>query len=138
MINGTVVYFAISLASMLFSSGIAASARQCSSFCVCDTWYDLERASCVGRHLYNIHTGAPDNVQALDLSDNVISVLTSFELAVRSVIYKITFIFIPWSSLPASLARDKINLTFNAFSCYMVEGGGIRLPPLFPCYTRPF
>ncbi|KAK9295964.1 hypothetical protein QLX08_009865 [Tetragonisca angustula] len=81
MINGTVVYFAISLASMLFSSGIAASARQCSSFCVCDTWYDLERASCVGRHLYNIHTGAPDNVQALDLSDNVISVLTSFELA---------------------------------------------------------
>ncbi|KOX71376.1 Leucine-rich repeat-containing protein 4B [Melipona quadrifasciata] len=66
---------------MLFSSGIAASTQQCSAFCVCDTWYDLERASCVGRHLYNIHTGAPNNVQALDLSDNVISLLTSFELA---------------------------------------------------------
>lgn len=81
MTNGTVVYFAISLVSMLFSSGIAASTQQCSAFCVCDTWYDLERASCVGRHLYNIHTGAPNNVQALDLSDNVISLLTSFEFA---------------------------------------------------------
>ncbi|CAD1480351.1 unnamed protein product [Heterotrigona itama] len=81
MINGTVVHLIISLVSMLFSSGIAALTQQCSQFCVCDTWYDLERASCVGRHLYNIHTGAPDNVQALDLSDNVISVLTSFELA---------------------------------------------------------
>lgn len=84
MINGTVVYLIISLVSILFSSGIAVSTQQCSSFCVCDTWYDLERASCVGRHLYNIHTGAPDNVQALDLSDNVISLLTSFELAVCS------------------------------------------------------
>ncbi|XP_020718233.1 leucine-rich repeat-containing protein 19 isoform X2 [Bombus terrestris] len=55
--------------------------QQCSTFCVCDTWYGLERASCVGRHLYNIHTGAPNNMQALDLSDNVISLLSSFELA---------------------------------------------------------
>ncbi|XP_060813270.1 podocan-like protein 1 isoform X1 [Bombus pascuorum] len=55
--------------------------QQCSSFCVCDTWYGLERASCVGRHLYSIHTGAPNNVQALDLSDNVISLLSSSELA---------------------------------------------------------
>ncbi|XP_043787982.1 leucine-rich repeat-containing protein 4C-like isoform X2 [Apis laboriosa] len=47
---------------------------------MCDTWYSLKRASCVGRHLYNIDAGAPNNVQALDLSDNVISFLNSFEL----------------------------------------------------------
>ncbi|XP_012350455.1 osteomodulin isoform X2 [Apis florea] len=40
----------------------------------------LKRASCVGRHLYNIDAGAPNNVQALDLSDNVISLINNFEL----------------------------------------------------------
>ncbi|XP_076755547.1 uncharacterized protein LOC143426192 isoform X2 [Xylocopa sonorina] len=55
--------------------------EQCPSFCVCDTWYDLVRVSCTGRHLYGIHTGAPGNVQALDLSDNVISILNDFDLA---------------------------------------------------------
>lgn len=61
---------------------IAVSAQQCSSFCICDIWYNLKRASCVGRHLYNIDAGAPNNVQALDLSDNVISLINNFELEV--------------------------------------------------------
>ncbi|XP_061928784.1 uncharacterized protein LOC107998122 isoform X4 [Apis cerana] len=59
---------------------LAQYSQQCSSFCICDTWNSLKRASCVGRHLYNIDAGAPNNVQALDLSDNVISFLNSFEL----------------------------------------------------------
>lgn len=54
----------------------------CPVFCVCDNWYELQRASCTGRHLYSIDTGAPSTVQALDLSDNVISYLNNFELAV--------------------------------------------------------
>ncbi|XP_053988615.1 leucine-rich repeat transmembrane protein FLRT3-like [Hylaeus volcanicus] len=57
------------------------SSETCPSFCVCDTWYMLRRASCTGRHLYNVYTGAPNTVQALDLSDNVISFLNNFELA---------------------------------------------------------
>ncbi|XP_076627413.1 leucine-rich repeat transmembrane protein FLRT3 isoform X1 [Colletes latitarsis] len=57
------------------------SLETCPSFCTCDTWYMLHRVSCSGRHLYNIDTGAPSNVQALDLSDNVISFLNNFELA---------------------------------------------------------
>ncbi|XP_076231971.1 trophoblast glycoprotein isoform X2 [Calliopsis andreniformis] len=56
-------------------------ARRCPPFCVCDTWYGLQRASCISRHLYSIDTGAPNTVQALDLSDNVISTLNNFELA---------------------------------------------------------
>ncbi|XP_011868024.1 PREDICTED: slit homolog 3 protein-like isoform X2 [Vollenhovia emeryi] len=54
---------------------------RCPSLCVCDTWYELLRASCTGRHLYSIHTGAPSNVQALDLSNNSISILNNYELA---------------------------------------------------------
>lgn len=82
MTHGIAVYLTISLISMFSVCGTTVLTRQCSSFCVCDTWYGLERASCVGRHLYSIHTGAPNNVQALDLSDNVISLLSNFELAV--------------------------------------------------------
>ncbi|XP_024873849.1 trophoblast glycoprotein-like [Temnothorax curvispinosus] len=58
-----------------------ARAGWCPSLCVCDTWYDLQHASCTGRHLYSIHTGAPSDVQALDLSNNSISVLNNYELA---------------------------------------------------------
>lgn len=83
MTHSIVVYLTISLISMFSARGTTVLTQQCSTFCVCDTWYGLERASCVGRHLYNIHTGAPNNMQALDLSDNVISLLSSFELAVR-------------------------------------------------------
>lgn len=54
-----------------------------SSFCVCDTWLALQRISCVGRHLYSIHIGMPSsNIQALDLSNNSISVLNNRELMV--------------------------------------------------------
>ncbi|XP_011707197.1 PREDICTED: amphoterin-induced protein 2-like [Wasmannia auropunctata] len=53
----------------------------CPSLCVCGTWYDLQHASCTGRHLYSIHTGAPSVVQALDLSNNSISILNNYELA---------------------------------------------------------
>ncbi|KYN41766.1 Slit like protein 2 protein [Trachymyrmex septentrionalis] len=53
----------------------------CPSLCECDTWYNLQHASCTGRHLYSIHTGAPSTVQALDLSNNSISILNNYELA---------------------------------------------------------
>ncbi|EZA56286.1 Immunoglobulin superfamily member [Ooceraea biroi] len=56
------------------------SAGWCPSLCVCDTWYGLQHASCSGRHLYSIHTGAPSTVQALDLSNNSISLLNNYEL----------------------------------------------------------
>ncbi|XP_017791723.1 PREDICTED: leucine-rich repeat-containing protein 52-like [Habropoda laboriosa] len=81
MTNGVTVSLTVSL--ILTIVGIIVSGQsplQCSSFCVCDTWYGLLRASCTSRHLYSIHTGAPSYVQALDLSDNVISSLTNFEL----------------------------------------------------------
>ncbi|XP_011868023.1 PREDICTED: SLIT and NTRK-like protein 1 isoform X1 [Vollenhovia emeryi] len=72
---------------------------RCPSLCVCDTWYELLRASCTGRHLYSIHTGAPSNVQALDLSNNSISILNNYELA------------------EAGLTRLKyLNLSVNAIS----------------------
>lgn len=54
----------------------------CPSLCACDTWYGLQHAACTGRHLYSIHTGAPSDVQALDLSNNSISILNNYELAV--------------------------------------------------------
>lgn len=84
MTNNTTVYLIIVLIiSMFFEIGVSAQySQQCSSFCTCDTWYNLKRASCVGRHLYNIDAGAPNNVQALDLSDNVISLINNFELEV--------------------------------------------------------
>ncbi|XP_031844686.1 uncharacterized protein LOC116432244 [Nomia melanderi] len=72
------------IALLLNIIGISVSAeftRDCSPLCECDTWYELPRASCTGRHLYNVDTGAPSNVQALDLSDNVVSSLNNFELA---------------------------------------------------------
>lgn len=54
----------------------------CRSLCVCDIWYELQHASCTGHHLYSIHTGVPSITQALDLSNNSISVLNNYELAV--------------------------------------------------------
>lgn len=60
------------------------SAASCPSFCTCDTWYELHRVSCTGRHLYSIHTGAPSDVQAMDVSNNSISELNDRELAVSS------------------------------------------------------
>lgn len=63
---------------------VSADAGSCPSFCVCDTWYDLQRASCIGRHLYSIHTGAPSGVQALDVSNNSISALNDYELSTVS------------------------------------------------------
>ncbi|XP_014478710.1 PREDICTED: leucine-rich repeat-containing protein 24-like isoform X2 [Dinoponera quadriceps] len=57
------------------------SAASCPSFCVCDTWYELHRVSCIGRHLYSIHTGASSDVQAMDVSRNSISELDDYELA---------------------------------------------------------
>ncbi|CAL1684319.1 unnamed protein product [Lasius platythorax] len=57
------------------------SSGKCSLLCDCDIWYGLQYASCVGRHLYSIHTGVPSTVQALDLSNNSISILNNFELA---------------------------------------------------------
>ncbi|XP_012233860.1 amphoterin-induced protein 2-like [Linepithema humile] len=53
----------------------------CRSLCVCDIWYGLQHASCTGHHLYSIHTGVPSITQALDLSNNSISVLNNYELA---------------------------------------------------------
>lgn len=60
------------------------SAGWCPSLCVCDTWYGLQHASCTSRHLYSIHTGAPNTVQALDLSNNSISLLNNYELMVST------------------------------------------------------
>lgn len=84
MTNNIIVYLIIVLIISIFFeiTVLAQYSQQCSSFCICDTWNSLKRASCVGRHLYNIDAGAPNNVQALDLSDNVISFLNSFELKV--------------------------------------------------------
>ncbi|OAD58946.1 Immunoglobulin superfamily member 10 [Eufriesea mexicana] len=82
MANGPQIYLIVLLISLFFEiSVLSQPSQQCSAYCLCDTWYSLERASCIGRHLYSIHTGAPNNVQALDLSDNVISLLSGFELA---------------------------------------------------------
>ncbi|CAL7947506.1 unnamed protein product [Xylocopa violacea] len=82
MIDDNIVCLTVSLISVLIGNVVSTQlSEQCPSFCVCDTWYDLVGASCTGRHLYSIHTGAPNNVQALDLSDNVISVLDDFDLA---------------------------------------------------------
>nr|XP_033322063.1 leucine-rich repeat transmembrane protein FLRT1-like [Megalopta genalis]XP_033322064.1 leucine-rich repeat transmembrane protein FLRT1-like [Megalopta genalis] len=58
----------------------AQSVETCSPLCVCDVWYKLQRASCTGRHLYSVHAGTMHNVEALDLSDNVVSTLNGFEL----------------------------------------------------------
>ncbi|XP_018317887.1 amphoterin-induced protein 2 [Mycetomoellerius zeteki] len=58
----------------------------CPSLCECGTWYNLQYASCTGRHLYSIHTGAPSIVQALDLSNNSISILNNYELAEAGLI----------------------------------------------------
>lgn len=84
MTNNTIIYLIIVLIISIFFeiTVLTQYSQQCSSFCMCDTWYSLKRASCVGRHLYNIDAGAPNNVQALDLSDNVVSFLNSFELKV--------------------------------------------------------
>ncbi|XP_003703999.2 uncharacterized protein LOC100876618 [Megachile rotundata] len=81
MVGDTVASLAVSLVSILAGSVVSTEApQQCSSFCVCDTWYGLQRASCTSRHLYSIDTGAPTDVLALDLSDNVISLLGDYEL----------------------------------------------------------
>ncbi|XP_015171874.1 PREDICTED: slit homolog 1 protein-like [Polistes dominula] len=53
----------------------------CSVLCDCDNWYGLKRARCVGQRIYSIHTGAPNFIQALDLSNNSISSLGNNELA---------------------------------------------------------
>ncbi|CAK9809701.1 Immunoglobulin superfamily member 10 [Anthophora plagiata] len=81
MTNGIAIHLIVSLISTFVGIIVLAESQlQCSSFCACDTWYGLLRASCTSRHLYSIHTGAPSNVQALDLSDNVIISLTNVEL----------------------------------------------------------
>ncbi|KAI4499346.1 hypothetical protein M0802_005606 [Mischocyttarus mexicanus] len=73
-------FFAI-LGSIAVLSSLVHADYSCSVLCDCDIWYDLKRASCVGQRIYSIHTGAPDFVQALDLSDNSISSLGNNELA---------------------------------------------------------
>ncbi|XP_017880863.1 leucine-rich repeat-containing protein 70-like [Ceratina calcarata] len=81
MTRDSVVCLIVFLVSQLVGITISLEElSECTSFCVCDTWYDLMRASCNGRHLYNIYTDAPSSVQALDLSDNIISSLHNFEL----------------------------------------------------------
>ncbi|KAL0119227.1 hypothetical protein PUN28_009665 [Cardiocondyla obscurior] len=60
--------------------GEVGASESCPSLCVCDIWFELQRASCSDRHLYSIHTGAPSTVQALDLSNNSISILNNYEL----------------------------------------------------------
>lgn len=69
------------------------SSGKCSLLCNCDIWYGLQYASCIGRHLYSIHTGVPNTVQALDLSNNSISILNNYELAVSICIYNICNIY---------------------------------------------
>ncbi|XP_078045011.1 uncharacterized protein LOC144474217 isoform X2 [Augochlora pura] len=62
-------------------TGVSAqSTEACSPLCVCDIWYKLRRASCTGRHLFSVDAGTLHNVEALDLSDNVVSSLSGFEL----------------------------------------------------------
>lgn len=73
------------VALVLDAVALGAASGWCPSLCVCDTWYELQHASCTGRHLYSIHTGAPSIVQALDLSNNSISILNNHELAVSIV-----------------------------------------------------
>ncbi|XP_034188231.2 uncharacterized protein LOC117607980 [Osmia lignaria lignaria] len=82
MTDDTVVRLIVSLVSIIFVGVVvsAHSQQQCSPFCVCDSWYGLQRASCTGRHLNSIDTSAPDSVQAMDLADNVISLLSNYEL----------------------------------------------------------
>lgn len=83
MTDGTTVGLVVSLTLNFIGTILAAqSSETCPQFCVCDTWYMLERVSCTGCHLYNIDTGAPNSVEALDLSDNVISLINNFDLAV--------------------------------------------------------
>ncbi|XP_023287789.1 immunoglobulin superfamily member 10 [Orussus abietinus] len=76
-------YCLLAIAVQFF--GVAESSSRemdvCSTFCACDMWYGLRRASCTGRRLYSIHTGVSGEVQALDLSDNSISSLGNYELA---------------------------------------------------------
>ncbi|XP_076160451.1 uncharacterized protein LOC143143268 isoform X1 [Ptiloglossa arizonensis] len=82
MTDGTTVGLVVSLTLNFIGTILAAqSSETCPQFCVCDTWYMLERVSCTGCHLYNIDTGAPNSVEALDLSDNVISLINNFDLA---------------------------------------------------------
>lgn len=83
MTDTTAACLVIALLSNIIGISVSAEfAQNCSPLCLCDIWYELPRASCTGRHLYNVDTGAPSNVQALDLSDNVVSSLNNFELAV--------------------------------------------------------
>ncbi|XP_015121624.1 leucine-rich repeat-containing protein 24 [Diachasma alloeum] len=60
--------------------GLSGNNDNCSAFCTCYTWYSLRWASCSGQHLYSIHTGISDIVQALDISNNTISILADYEL----------------------------------------------------------
>ncbi|XP_076160454.1 uncharacterized protein LOC143143268 isoform X2 [Ptiloglossa arizonensis] len=86
MTDGTTVGLVVSLTLNFIGTILAAqSSETCPQFCVCDTWYMLERVSCTGCHLYNIDTGAPNSVEALDLSDNVISLINNFDLAELSL-----------------------------------------------------
>lgn len=62
-------------------SSLVLADYSCSVLCDCDIWYGLKRASCVGQRIYSIHTGAPNFIQALDLSDNSVSSLGNNELA---------------------------------------------------------
>ncbi|XP_020709455.2 uncharacterized protein LOC105688326 isoform X1 [Athalia rosae] len=52
----------------------------CSSFCECDMWFKLRRATCTSKHLFSFKTGVSNTVQALDLSDNSISTLLNYDL----------------------------------------------------------
>lgn len=79
-----IVLLALVLDVVATNGASARSTESCPSFCVCDTWYELHRVSCIGRHLYNIHTGAPSDVQAMDVSNNSISELNNYELAVST------------------------------------------------------
>ncbi|XP_046418959.1 leucine-rich repeat-containing protein 17-like isoform X4 [Neodiprion fabricii] len=77
------LYFLIGHIIVVGIAGVKSDVKSdafCSSFCVCDMWYRLRRASCTSRHLYSVQTGVSNAVQALDLSNNSISALLNYEL----------------------------------------------------------
>lgn len=78
--------FVLTILQIFFTHNINAE-YGCSVFCVCDIWYDLKRATCTNRHLYSIEIGISSVVEAIDLSNNSISSLSNYELAVSFLIF---------------------------------------------------
>lgn len=82
MTRKTIKILFIALVFQVAVTGVSMHlSEKCSLWCDCDIWYGLQYASCIGRHLYSIHTGVPNTIQALDLSNNSISILNNYELA---------------------------------------------------------